>query len=227
MENMNMNELQSIAREHNLVGYSRLRKAELINFLRESDLRISALANWGQQTDEPKHRRNKASKAAKQSKSLSKEIDNLRSQMDDIEDKITKASKSTNAKFKRKKIRSMKREATKTAEKIRERKETLKSLEAKAPVVKPSSKRINNKIAESNKKIRRAKNKKNKECLIAKRDALRLKLTDLIPRLIEGAFGGAYSRYRIDGIEGMDFLPFSLEGEIVFWSYLKENLWVE
>ena len=180
MENMNMNELRSTARERNLVGYSRLRKAELINFLRESDLRISALANWGQQTDEPKpltkrqlkHRRNKASKAAKQSKSLSKEIDNLRSQMDDIEDKITKASKSTNARFKRKKIRSMKREATKIAEKIRERKETLKSLEAKAPVVKPSSKCINNKIAELNMKIRRAKNKKNKERLIAKRDAL-------------------------------------------------------
>ena len=132
MENMNMNELRSIARERNLVGYSRLKKVELINFLRESALRISALANWGQQTDEPKpptkhqlkRRRNKASKAAKQSKSLSKEIDNLRSQMDDIEDKITKASKSTNARFKRKKIRPMKREATKIAEKIRERKET-------------------------------------------------------------------------------------------------------
>ena len=105
-------------------------------------------------------------------------------------------------------MRSMKQEATKIAEKIREHEETLKSLKAKAPVVKPSSKRINNKIAELNKKIRRAKNKKNKECLIAKRDALRLKLTDLIPRLIEGAFSGAYSRYRIDGIEGMDFSTF-------------------
>ena len=216
MENMNINELRSMARERNLVGYSRLRKAELINFLRESDLRISALANWGQQTDKPKpltkcqlkHRRNKASKEAKQFKSLSKEIDNLRSQMDDIEDKITKASKSKNTRFKRKKIRSMKREATQIAEKIRERKETLKSLEAKAPVVKPLSKCINNKIAELNKKIRRAKNKKNKERLIAKRDALRLKLTNLIPRLTEGAFGGAYSRYRIDGIEGMEFYTF-------------------
>ena len=33
-------------------------------------------------------------------------------------------------------------------------------------------------------------------------------MTDLIPRLIEGAFGRAYSRYRIDGIEGMDFSTF-------------------
>ena len=91
--------------------------------------------------------------------------------MDDIEDKITKASKSTNARFKRKKIRSMKREATKIAEKIREHKETLKSLEARAPIKNPqNTKHINAKIAELNKKIRRAKNKKNKECLIAIRD---------------------------------------------------------
>ena len=235
MENMNMNELRSIARERNLVGYSRLRKAELINFLCDSDLRISALATWGPQTSDPpkgypkgapavprevaaasndpkpltkrqlKHRRNMASKITKQFKNLSNEISNLRSKRDDIEDKITKASKSTNARFKRKKIRSMKREATKIAEKIRERKETLKSLEAKAPVVKPSNKHINNKIAELIKKIRRAKNKKNKEHLIAKRNALRLKLTGyIVPRLIEEAFGGAYSRYRIDGVDGVD-----------------------
>ena len=29
-------------------------------------------------------------------------------------------------------------------------------------------------------------------------------MVDLTPLLIEGAFGGAYSRYRIDGVEGMD-----------------------
>ena len=29
-------------------------------------------------------------------------------------------------------------------------------------------------------------------------------MVDLTPRLIEGAFGGAYSRYRTDGVEGMD-----------------------
>ena len=34
MENMNMNELRSLARERNLTGYSRLRKANLINLLR-------------------------------------------------------------------------------------------------------------------------------------------------------------------------------------------------
>ena len=37
---------------------------------------------------------------------------------------------------------------------------------------------------------------------------MKLQLVDLTPRLIEGAFGGAYSKYRIDGIEGMDLPTF-------------------
>ena len=65
------------------------------------------------------------------------------------------------------------------------------------------NKRIESKIAELNKKIRRAKNGRNKRCLIAKRDSLRLDLC-WGSRLLEGAFNGAYRRYRIDGIEGMD-----------------------
>ena len=55
-----------------------------------------------------KHRRNKDSKLAKKFKSLDAEIGNLKSQMEELENKITKASESTNARFKRKKIRSMK-----------------------------------------------------------------------------------------------------------------------
>ena len=64
------------------------------------------------------------------------------------------------------------------------------------------NKRIEAKIAEINKKIRRAKNKRNKERLIAKRNSLRLDL-NWGPRLLEGAFGNAYRRYRIDGIPGI------------------------
>ena len=48
------------------------------------------------------------------------------------------------------------------------------------------NKRIENKIAELNKKIRRVKNKKNKERLIAKRNSLRFG-----PKELEGAFSGA------------------------------------
>ena len=165
-----------------------------------------------------KRRRHKDSKLAKEFKSLEAEIDNLKSQMGALKDKITKASENTNARFKRKKIRSMKREADKISEKL------VKS-EAKLESVKPRvtidpirgaplklhplnrSKRIETKIAELNKKIRGAKNKRNKECLIAKRDALCAEL-NWGPRQLEGAFGGAYRRYRIDGMPRMDLDTF-------------------
>ena len=76
-----------------------------------------------------KHRRNKASKLSKKAKNLRIEIDDLKSQMDDIEYKVAKASSSTSTRFKRKKIRSMKQEATKIAEKIKGRVERLESLQ--------------------------------------------------------------------------------------------------
>ena len=41
-----------------------------------------------------------------------------------------------------------------------------------------------------------------------KREALKLQLLDTSPKLIEGAFGGNYSKYRIEGIEGMDVPTF-------------------
>ena len=73
---------------------------------------------------------------------------------------------------------------------------------------------IEAKIAELNEKIRRTKNKKNKEQLIAKREALKTEArsTELNwnPefRLIDGAFDGAYRRYRIDGRSRMDVETF-------------------
>ena len=78
----------------------------------------------------------------------------------------------------------MKREADKIAEKLKESEKALKLLEPRLP--KSSSgaplnlhppnrnKHIETKIAELNKKIRRAKNRSNKECLIAQRKSLRL-----------------------------------------------------
>ena len=150
---------------------------------------------------------------AKKFKNLEKENDNLKSQMEALEDKKTKASESTNARFKRKKIRSMKREADKIAEKLRESEKALKLLEPRVPKAlsgtplklhpRNRNKHIEAKIAEINKKIRRAKNRRNKERLIAKRNSLRLDL-NWGPRLLEGAFSDAYRRYRIDGIPGMD-----------------------
>ena len=67
-----------------------------------------------------KRRRNKDSKLNKKFKNLEKGIDNLKSQMDSLKDKITKASESTDARFKRKKIKSMKRDFDKINEKLKE-----------------------------------------------------------------------------------------------------------
>ena len=111
----------------------------------------------------------------------------------------------------------MKREADKIAEKLGESEKALKLLElrvSKAPSGAPlkwhppsRNKHIEGEIAEINKKIRRAKNRRNKECLIAKREALKLEI-NWGPKQLEGAFCGAYSRYRIDGIGGMDVVTF-------------------
>ena len=130
-----------------------------------------------------KHRRNRDSKLTKKFVSLDAEISNLKSQMEALKEKITKASKSTNAGFKRKKIRSMKREADKIAERLRESEKKLELVEPRVPkdlisaaplkLHPPNrSKCIETKIAELNKKIRRANYRRNKECLIAKREAL-------------------------------------------------------
>ena len=87
--------------------------------------------------------------------------------MEALKDKITKASKSTNAGFKRKKIRSMKREVDKINKRLRESEKKLELVEPRVPKDLISraplklhplnrSKHIETKIAELNKKIRRA-----------------------------------------------------------------------
>ena len=134
---------------------------------------------------------------------MSKEINNLKSKIEELENKIAKATQSTNARLKRKKTRSMKRDVVKAIEKLKESEKSFESVESRIPKNNNSNKRIENKIAEFNKKIRRAKNKINKECLIAKRNLLKIELS-WGPKELEGAFGGAYRCYRIDGIERMD-----------------------
>ena len=123
--------------------------------------------------------------------------------MDALKDKITKASKITNARFKRKKIRSMKREADKISEKLAASEAKLESVKPRVTInplrgaplkLHPPnrSKCIETKIAELNKKIRRVKNRRNKECLITKREALKTELNwNMEVRLIKGAFGSA------------------------------------
>ena len=228
---MNMVQLRALAKGHNLRGYSRLRKADLINFINESIPEDEPPKDESRTHHEPreqpqkddentklskrqrKRMAQKASKLSKKSKNLRIEINDLKSQKDDIEDKINKASRSASSRFKQKKIHSMKREATKINERMQERTKELKTIEVN-PIVRTSqqskeNKRIKKKIEDLNRKIRRVKGaNKAKNRLMAKREALKLQLNDTTPRLIEGAFGGNYSKYRIDGIEGMDLPTF-------------------
>ena len=242
---MRMPELKALTRECRLRGYSRLRKAELIELIRNNQWPSMPQRALNQpphpnrpppspptQTWEPiddrlrpkseapltkrqlKRRRNKDSKLAKKFKSLEAESNNLKSQMGALKDKTTKASKSTNARFKRKKIRSMKREANKINEKLATSEAKLESVKPRVtldPICGPSlklhppnrSKHIEAKIAEINKKIRRARHKNNKKRLITKREALCTEL-NWGPRQLEGALSGAYRRYRIYGVPRMN-----------------------
>ena len=89
---------------------------------------------------------------------MSKEIDNLKSQIEKLENKIAKETQNTNARFKRKKIRSTKRDVVKAIKKLKESEKSFESIEPRIPKNNISNKRIENKIAELNKKIRRVKN---------------------------------------------------------------------
>ena len=103
----------------------------------------------------------------------------------------------------------MKREATKLSEKVQELMNELRKIEENPmlqTIVRTSQqskenrriKRIKRKIEDINRKIRRGKGgNKNKNRLIAKTEALKLQLSSTTPRLIEGAFSGNYSKYRI------------------------------
>ena len=256
---MRMPELKALARERRLRGYSRLRKAELIAFLQDNEhqaqkpLRSGAPLGGPPQMSEPqrkpqtevrqpekleallmkrqlKHRQNKDSKLAKKFVSLNAEISNLKSQMDALEDKIMRVSESTNARFKRKKIRSMKREADKIAEKLRESEKALRAVEPRVPKDQISrswsggftpaplklhppnrNKYIEPKIAEINKKIRRARQNKIRSALIAKRDKLREELDFELnwgPIQLQRAFNNACRSYRIAEYRGIDLGTF-------------------
>ena len=50
-----------------------------------------------------------------------------------------------------------------------------------------------------------------------------MQLVDLTPRLIEGAFGGANGKYRIDGVEGMDLPKFFSKTKDSIVSVLKRE----
>ena len=135
-----MPELKALTRERRLRGYSRLRKAELIAFLQDEHRRQQEPTQQLElEIPQPltkrqlERRRNKNSKLNKKFKNLSKEINNLKSQIEGLENKIAKATQSTKARFKRKKIRSMKRDVVKAIERLKESEKSFESIESRIP----------------------------------------------------------------------------------------------
>ena len=169
---MRMTELRNIVKECDLRGYSKLRKAELIAFLQDNERRTPTPQHQPPQEvpltkKQHKHRRAKDSKLAKCFVNLNSEINTLKLQMEELKKKISHASRSAHSDFKRKKIRTMKREVDKVSSKLVESEKALESMRVpKNPVSGAPLKLhlpsrpecIEAKIAELNKKISRAKN---------------------------------------------------------------------
>ena len=141
---MRMTELRALTREHELRGYSKLRKAELIAFLQDNENQAQQPPSWSVQSPPPtgasggpvlgadcqqeepltkrqhKHRRAKDIKLSKHFVNLNSEINTLKLQMEELKEKISHASKSTHSGFKRKKIRTMNRDIDKISMQLAE-----------------------------------------------------------------------------------------------------------
>ena len=161
-----------------------------------------------------KRKSNVRNKLTKESNNLRKEIDNLKLEKEGILNKVKKLKKAHSG-FKGKRIRKLNRESKNIEMQIEQLTKRLKEIESNSKFQKSTeisqkskeNKRIKKKLEEINRKIRRAKGK-SKRKLMLKREAFKLQLTDASPKLIDGAFGGNYSKYRIEGIEGMDVPAF-------------------
>ena len=116
LNKMNMVQLRALAKENNLRGYSRLRKNELVNMIFESlevtnnkeEIKDENQTNKKLMRNKRKKISQKDSKLSKKSKNLRIDINNLKSQKDELEEKMKRVSSITSDKFKGKKIRSMK-----------------------------------------------------------------------------------------------------------------------
>ena len=137
-----MPELRALARGHELRGYSKLRKAELIAFLqnnehrarRQQPLRSAGPSEIPATTEGPLTKRQcksmwaRDSKLAKHFINLNSEINALKLQMEELKEKISRASRSAHSGFKRKKIRTMKRDVDKISTQLAESEARLESM---------------------------------------------------------------------------------------------------
>ena len=114
-ETLRMPELKALTREHKLRGYSRLRKAELIAFLQKDE----------------EDRRQEEPPTQEPALEVPQPFNKRQLKHRRLENEIVKAAQSTNAGFKRKKIRSMKRDVIKAIEKLKESEKSFKLIESR------------------------------------------------------------------------------------------------
>ena len=113
LNRMNMAELKALAKENKLKSYSRLRKDELIKLI--NDAYKEEVTSYKTPKEEVptkerpqkdkkltkrqnKHASQKASELSKKSKNLKIDINNLKSQRDDLENRIKRASQALDSK---------------------------------------------------------------------------------------------------------------------------------
>ena len=155
-----------------------------------------------------KHESQLRTKFKKESEKARSEIDRLEAEREEKLIKLNKLKKGPHPGFKKKRARVLAREAADIGVKIEQLTKRVKEIESNPKFQKSieisqrlkENKRIRKKLEELNRKIRRTKGK-SKRNLIRKQEALKLQLIDTAPKLIDGAFGGNYSKYRIEGMD--------------------------
>ena len=234
LQTLNVKQLDEILRELEVQGCLKFRRKQdkIDRILREVTTINEYLIRYKKQpigtkpiektndikklSERQKKRRTKdRAKLNKERNKIRKEIEELASNKEEVLGKIKGLKKGAHSGFKGKRILKLNKEAKDMVTKIEQSTKRLKEIESN-PKFQESieisqksqeNKRVRKKLEELNRKIRRAKGK-SKRNIMLKREALKLQLIDASPKLIDGAFGGNYSKYRIEGIEGMDVSTF-------------------
>ena len=234
LQTLNVKQLDEILRELEIQGRSKFRRKQdkIDRILREATTINEYLIRYKKQPirtkpiektndikklseRQKKSRTKDRAKLSKERNKIRKEIEKLESNKEEVLGKIKGLKKGAHSGFKGKRIRKLNKEAKDMVAKIEQLTKRLKEIESNPKFLESieisqksqENKKVRKKLEEINRKIREVKGK-SKRNLIRKREVLKLQLIDASPKLIDGAFGGNYSKYRIEGIEGMEVPTF-------------------
>ena len=109
--------------------------------------------------------------------------------------RLDKLKNNKNSKYKKEKVRIISRELSKLTSKLDELKGVINEMDSRRNNDQRGS--INERIKNLNRRIRRAKNKRNKDRLIQERERLKSsESNEWSLRELHGALGGAYRRWK-------------------------------